>query len=346
MTQRFVVIGLDHRHVYELVGGLLEAGLDCAGYWTETSDPRVLAGFRARFPGLRRVEERATLMEDDAAGIVVIVAVPSERAGLAAEAMRHGKDVLLDKPGVTSMDDLALLEHVVAETGRIVSVCFSERLLSASTMEALRLVRAGAIGRVVQTAGFGPHRLNRALRPGWFFDRAQYGGILCDIGSHQIDQFLSFAGAKEARIVWSTVGAYADARTDDVPGFENFGEAALRGGGASGYFRVDWFTPDGLATWGDGRLMVVGMEGMIEVRKHIDVEGRAGADHLFITDNAGSRHVGCAGGAVGYFVDFARDCRERTETAMAQRHVFTVCRLALAAQAGAERVALAGGMPA
>lgn len=344
MSQRFVVVGLDHRHVYELVGGLLAAGLECAGYWTSTSDMRVLAGFRERYPDLVGVDDRAALMEDRSAAILVCAAVPADRAGIAAEAMRHGKDVLMDKPGVTAAADLVLLERVVAETGRIFSICFSERFLVPAATVALRLIREGAIGRVVQTAGFGPHRLNRALRPGWFFDPALYGGILADIGSHQIDQFLTFTGSEDARIVASTVGCFADVRTPDLV-FENFGEIVLRSEVASGYCRVDWFTPDGLGNWGDGRLTVVGTEGTIELRKYIDVAGRAGTDHLFITDRVGSRYVDCSGEPCGYFAGFARDCRDRTESLMTQGHVFTVCRLALAAQAQAERVVLPGGMP-
>jgi predicted dehydrogenase len=340
-VQRFVVVGLDHRHVYDLVAGLLEAGLACAGYWPETSDPRVLRGFRERFPDLPAIHDRDALIQGPA-DILVCAAIPNARASLAIQAMRAGKDVLVDKPGVTTRADLASLERTVAETGRIFSVCFSERFLAPSTQVALQLIRAGAIGRVVHTAGFGPHRLNPDLRPAWFFDPAAYGGILCDIASHQIDQFLAFTGAEDARIVTSTVGSFADER---APGLENFGEIVIRSDAASGYCRVDWFTPDGLPTWGDGRLTVVGTEGTIELRKYLDIEGRPGTDHVFISDRHGTRYVNASAAPRTYFTDFARDCRDRTDTAMTQRHVFTVCRLALEAQERAERVTLAGGMP-
>jgi predicted dehydrogenase len=207
---------------------------------------------------------------------------------------------------------------------------------------ALRLVRAGEIGRVVQTAGFGPHRMNAAIRPDWFFDAAAYGGILCDIASHQIDQFLVFSGDDDARIVASTVGVYDDPRRAD---FENFGEILLRSVSASGYCRVDWFTPDGLPTWGDGRLTIVGTEGTIELRKYLDIEGRSGTDHLFLANREGTRYVACEGEKIEYYSTFAHDVMARSETTMRQSHVFTVCRLALAAQAKAERVRLPGGMP-
>ena len=342
MSVRFVAIGLDHRHVWDLVGGLLAAGAACAGWWPGTSDPSVVAGFRKRFPELVEVADKAALLEDRSATLMVCAAVPADRAGLAIEAMRHGKDVLVDKPGVTTTADLVRLQQAAAETGRIVSVCFSERFLVPATEVALRLVQQGAIGRVVQTAGFGPHRLNRDIRPSWFFDPARYGGILADIASHQIDQFLAFTGSRDARIVASTVGVFDDPRQ---AGFENFGEVVLRSDLACGYCRVDWFTPDGLPTWGDGRLTVIGTEGSIELRKYIDIEGRPGANHLFLADRLGTRHIDCASEPVTYFRRVLADMRDRTETAMAQEHVWTVCRLALAAQAGAERVHLPGGLP-
>ena len=339
---RFVVVGLDHRHVWDLVAGMIAAGAECAGWWPHSSDPNVVEGFRKRFPTLAEVPDKAALLSDPAVQAMVCAAVPADRAALAVEAMRHGKDVLMDKPGVIDAPGLRAVQAAVADTGRIFSICFSERFLVPATAVALRLVREGAIGRVVQTAGFGPHRLNRHLRPAWFFDPARYGGILADIASHQIDQFLAFTGSLDARVVCSTVGTFDDPRQ---PGFQNFGEVLLRSDRACGYCRVDWFTPDGMPNWGDGRLVVTGTEGSIELRKYLDIEGRPGTDHLFLADAKGTRYIPCADEPVRYFKTFCADVRDRTETTMTQEHVWTVCRLALAAQAGAEHVSLPGGLP-
>jgi predicted dehydrogenase len=339
---RFAVVGLDHRHVYEMTEELIAAGMTCAGYWPETSDPRVLQGFRKRFPDLPAVADRDALLEDPSIDLIVIGAIPRDRAALAMTAMRNGKDVMSDKPGVTTLAHLAELEQVVAATGRIFSICFSERFQVPAVAAALRLVQAGEIGRVVQTVNLAPHRLNRAIRPDWFFEKDAHGGILCDIGSHQIDQFLVFTGSEDTEIVSSTTGSFGEL---PAPGFENFGEIVLSSERARGYVRVDWFTPDGLATWGDGRLVVLGTEGTIELRKYIDVEGRSGTDHLFLVNNAGTRHIDCSGEPLTYFRAFAADVRDRTATAMPQRHVFSVCRLALQAQARARHVILPGGMP-
>ena len=325
---RFAAIGLDHRHVYHMVAGLLEAGADCAGFDPETSDERVLAGFRERFPGLRPVAAQR-LLDDPSIDLIVCAGIPSERAALAIAAMRAGKDVMVDKPGVTSFGQLAAVEAAVAETGRIFSVCFSERFVVPATLIAGKLIADGAIGRVVQTIGLGPHRLNRAIRPGWFFDAAAYGGILTDIASHQIDQFLHFTGSVGAEVVSSGIGHFG---AEDLPDFQDFGEILLRSDRAGGYIRVDWFTADGLSTWGDGRLTILGTEGTIELRKYVDIAGRPGTDHVFLVDKWGTRHFDASREPLTYFRNLVADVDARSETAMTQAHVFAVCRLALEAQ--------------
>ena len=160
-------------------------------------------------------------------------------------------------------------------------------------IKAGQLVREGRIGRVVQTLGLGPHREgDRAHlaggegRPEWFYDRDRTGGIITDIASHQIDQFLWFTGAEEAEVVSSTVANYTH---PELPKMQDFGEVTLRADGAHGYVRVDWYTPQGLPTWGDGRLVILGTEGYMELRKYVDVAGRPGRDHLFVVDDAGTR---------------------------------------------------------
>jgi predicted dehydrogenase len=197
---------------------------------------------------------------------------------------------------------------------------------------AARLVANGEIGRVVQTTGIGPHRLNRSIRPPWFFDPAAYGGILTDIASHQIDQFLFFTGSADAKIV---AAATANRTLSGVPAFEDFGEILLRSDKASGFIRVDWYTPDGLPTWGDGRLFLLGTEGYIELRKYVDIDGRSGTDHLFISNRDSTRHVDASSEPLTYFRRFQDDVRDRTATAMPAGHALKVTRLAIEAQARA-----------
>jgi predicted dehydrogenase len=200
-----------------------------------------------------------------------------------------------------------------------------------------QLVAAGAIGKVVQTLGTGPHRLNAPARPSWFFEKEKYGGILCDIGSHQCEQFLFFTGAKNARVVHATVGNVAN---PSYPELEDFGECSLLGdNGTSGYFRVDWLTPAGLGTWGDGRLIILGTEGYIELRKYTDITTSNGADQLLLVDGKGEHRIPCAGN-VGYpfFGELILDCLNRTEKAMTQAHTFLAAELCLKSQQIASRI--------
>ena len=277
---KFAAIGLDHRHIYDQVTSLLDIGAECVGFWSR-DEAMPLQGFMEKFPHIPRVKERAQLLENDSIHLITCAAIPNERADLAIEAMRHGKDFMVDKPGLTTFEQLEAVRNVQKETGRIFSIDFTERFEVRSTTRAGELVKAGAIGQVVHTAGLGPHRLNRHLRPQWFFDKQAYGGILVDIGSHQFDQFLYFTDSSDARI---TAARVANRAHPADTGLEDLGEVMIESDNASGYFRVDWFTPDGLNTWGDGRLTIVGTEGTIELRKYVDVAGRPGIDHLFLTD--------------------------------------------------------------
>jgi predicted dehydrogenase len=329
---RFAAIGLDHRHIYHQVEELLAAGAECAGYWPDTTDPRVIEGFRKRLPQLKPVADRRRLLEDPSIDIICCAAVPRDRAGIAIEAMQNGKDVMVDKPGATTVAELEAVRRAVAQTGRIFSICFSERFVVPAMEVVAKLVADDRIGRVVQTIGLGPHRLNRAIRPSWFFDVGTYGGILVDIASHQIDQFLFLTGSRDAEIIDSSVGNYA---VPDRPTFQDFGEILLRSDRANGYIRVDWYTPDGLPTWGDGRLIVLGTEGFIEARKYVDLAGRPGTNHVFLSNRSGTTYIDAAKEPLTYFRKFLADVRNRTETAMPQEHVFTVTRLALEAQARA-----------
>ena len=327
---RFGVVGTNHRHIYGQVSCLTNAGAQFVSFFE--TDKALAEEFAQRYPDVRRARSEAEVLEDPSLSLLVTAAIPADRAPLAVRAMLHGKDVMTDKPGVTTFAQLAELRRVQQETERIFSVCFSERFETRSTVKAWELVRAGAIGRVVHTLGLGPHRINRPTRPAWFFRKERLGGILTDIGSHQADQFLLFTGSTQAQVVAAHVGNYAN---EDKPEFEDFGEVMWRGNGGTGYVRVDWYTPDGLPTWGDGRLTILGTDGYIEVRKYVDIAGRPGIDHLFVVDGKGTRYVDCASVALPYGPALIRDVLDRTETAMPQTHCFLACELALEAEARA-----------
>lgn len=324
-------LGIDHRHIFGQATHMIAAGATLVAWWTN-APTNVEDGFRKRFPDVPR-RGKAEILADDGIDLILIAAVPSDRAALAIEAMEAGKDVMVDKPGCVTFEQLAALREAQARTGRIWSVDFSERFEVPAVTRAAELVAEGAIGRVVQTLGQGPHRLNRHLRPDWFFDRDRYGGILVDIASHQIDQFLFFTGASAPRVVAAHVANYANPAD---PGLQDFGELLLRSEAAHGYVRVDWYTPDALPTWGDGRLTILGTEGYIELRKYVDVARDEATDQLYLVNGSTCERIDARDSGLPYFPRLIDDIENRTETAMPQAHAFKVMELALQAQALAE----------
>lgn len=325
----FAAVGLDHGHIYGMTNGLLDAGATLK--WVYDPDPAKMQAFKARYPQVHLAESEEQVLADPAVKLVAGACVTSERAALGVRVMRAGKDYFTDKAPLTTLEQLAMVKNVVAETGRKYAVNYSERLQVEAAVYAGELVKAGAIGRVVQVIGMGPHRLNPASRPAWFFEKEKYGGILCDIGSHQIEQFLFYTGAEDATIVNAKIANYAH---PEYPELDDFGDATLVGdNGASGYFRVDWFTPDGLRSWGDGRTFLLGTDGYIELRKYLDVARSAEGNHVFWVDKAGE-HYEDVTGKVGfpYFGQLILDCLNRTENAMTQAHAFKAAELCVKAQ--------------
>ncbi|WP_331714665.1 Gfo/Idh/MocA family protein [Auraticoccus cholistanensis] len=336
---RIAAVGLDHAHAFGQIGGLVQQGAELVGLSSDDPEAAVAQEVRRRWPDAPWVDDPTELLHDPTVDLVVTAAVPDRRAPIALEALRAGKDVVADKPGCISLDQLAELEQAVASSGRFWSVTFSERFEVRCAVKAGELVRSGRIGKVVQTLGLGPHRegdrahlAGGAGRPEWFYDHARTGGILTDIASHQFDQFLWYTGSETAEVVSSTVANYTH---PESPRMQDFGEATLRAADAHGYVRVDWYTPAGLPTWGDGRLVILGTEGYIELRKYVDVEGRPGGDHLFVVDGSGTQYVDCSDVELTYYPDLVHDVLHRTETACPQRHTFEVMRLALQAQRAA-----------
>lgn len=331
----FAAMALEHGHIYGMCNGLIEAGGTLK--WVYDDDPAKVERFVKTYPGVRVAPSADAILQDPEVMLVAAAGVPCERGPLGVKVMRHGKDYFVDKAPFTSLEQLGEARRTCAETGRKYAVYYSERLHVECAVHAGDLIAAGAIGRVVQVLGLGPHRLNAPSRPGWFFEKAKYGGILCDIGSHQAEQFLFYAGCRDAKVLHSKVGNY---RNPEYPELEDFGDATLLGeGGATGYFRVDWLTPDGLGTWGDGRTLILGTEGYIELRKYIDIARSPAGGHLYLVNGEGEFHIDCTG-KVGYpfFGRLILDCLNRTEHAMTQEHAFKAAELSLTAQAMAERV--------
>lgn len=328
------VIGLDHGHIYGMCNGLSEAGAEIVLVYDP--DAEKVKTFQEAFPSAKAAASMEEVLNADVK-MIASAAIPSHRAEIGLKALFNGKDYFSDKPSFTKLEQIEAVRRAVKETGKKYFTYFSERLHVEASVYAEQLLRENKIGKVVQVMGWGPHRLSEPTRPEWFFEEEDFGGILTDIGCHQIEQLIFYAGAKDARIVSSRTGNY---NHKQYPHFQDFGDATIQcDNGVSGYFRVDWFTPDGLGAWGDGRTLIIGTEGYIEIRKYLDIANNPEGDHVYWVDKSGEHHE-CASGKCGFpfFGGMIRDCLDRTETVMTQEHIFRVMELAVTAQRDAANV--------
>ncbi len=340
---KFAVINIDHPHIYGMTDAIKRGGGELVALYAK--QPNLAAAFLKLYPEAKLAKSEEEILEDTAIHLILSSGIPDERAPLGIRVMKHGKDYLTDKPGIITLEQLAAVKKTQQETKRIYSIMYSERFENKATEKASQLVKAGAIGKVIQTVNLAPHRINNgigktglAVRPDWFWDKKRYGGILTDIGSHQFDQYLHFTGSTEANVLMSQVG---NVHHPDKPLFEDFGDVMLSGNGGTGYIRVDWFTPDGLDTWGDGRLTILGTDGFIEVRKNTDIaSGLKGGNHLYMANKTEMIHIDCNNEVLPFGPLLVDDVLNRTETAMSQKHCFLATELALKAQKAAKTLKL------
>src|SRR3954471_6106074 len=331
---KFAVIGTDHNHILGITAAVQRGGGELVSVYS--TNPEGLAEFKKRFGDVKVASSEDEILNDPTIKLVASAAIPDQRAAIGIRAMRHGKDFLSDKPAMTTLEQLAEVRQAIKETNRIFAIMYSERLEVKAAVKAGELVKAGAIGRVIQTVNLAPHQINQprsAARPDWFWDTSRYGGILCDIGSHQADQFVYYTGSTTADVAASQI---ANVNHPDKPKFQDFGDMMLHGNGGAGYVRVDWFTPNGLGVWGDGRLFILGTEGYIELRKYTDVARQKAGNHLFIVDQKQARYIDCNNLELPFGAQFVSDIANRTHVAQDQDQALLAMELVLKAQKNAK----------
>lgn len=338
---KFAVIGTDHNHILGITAAIQRGGGELVSVYS--TDPGGLAEFTKRFGNVKVAKSEDDILNDSSIQLVASAAIPDQRAAIGIRVMRHGKDFLSDKPAMTTLEQLAEVRETIRETNRTFGIMYSERLEVKAAVKAGELVKSGAIGRVVQTVNLAPHQINQPHsrpRPEWFWDPERYGGILCDIGSHQADQFVYYTGSTTADVTASQI---ANVNHPDKPKFQDFGDMMLHGNGGAGYVRVDWFTPAGLGVWGDGRLFIVGTDGYIELRKYTDVARQKAGNHLFIVDQKEARYIDCNNLDLPFGRQFVSDVVNRTHVAQDQEQALLATELVLKAQKNARMLQFTAG---
>ncbi|GAA1561193.1 Gfo/Idh/MocA family oxidoreductase [Kribbella hippodromi] len=205
--------------------------------------------------GAKVFTDHRRMLDETRPDVVMVAGIYSDRGQVVVDALDAGAHVIADKPLCTTLADLDAITAAVRRTGRHVTLLLEKRYYPV-TRAALEIVRSGQLGTIHGVTSSGPHKLNRPTRPAWFFDRAQYGGLLNDLSVHDIDAALLFTGL--------TSGTVSGALAGD-PDWPRYGVATLSGPGALITAGVDWLTPAGSPVHGDYRMKLVGTAGTAEL---------------------------------------------------------------------------------
>ncbi|MDG1986830.1 MAG: Gfo/Idh/MocA family oxidoreductase [Halieaceae bacterium] len=326
---QFAAAFLDHGHIYGQCNGLCDAGATIK--WAYDPNMARCKKFCEAFPTVRIADSFNQILDDPMVQLVASAAVPNRRAQVGCQVMDSGKHYFTDKSPFTNLKQLNDVKHVIDQTGKKYMVYYAERIHNDAAWITGDLIDEGIIGKVLQVLTIAPHRLNLSARPKWFLNKSCYGGILTDLGSHQVEQFLHYAGCSDAIINFARVENFYHS---DSTGLEDFGEISMTGcNGTSFYTRVDWFSPDGLRTWGDGRTFILGTEGTIELRKYLDVARQAPSSKIFLVNGESEQEIDCLGRSkFPFFAKFILDCINGTEFAMTQDHALKAAELSMRAQ--------------
>jgi predicted dehydrogenase len=160
---KFSVIGLDHNHINGITTAVQRGGGELSSVYSK--NPKDIAEFQKRFGNVKIARSEDEILNDPSIKLVCAAPIPDERAPLGIRVMQHGKDYLCDKPGIITLEQLADVRKTVKETNRIYAIMFSERLGVKAAVKASELVKAGAIGRVVQTVSLAPHQIDQPNSP-------------------------------------------------------------------------------------------------------------------------------------------------------------------------------------
>ncbi len=331
---KFAAVGLAHGHINNMCNGMLGAGATLVYVYDE--DKALVEAFLKKFPNVTVAESYDEILADPEIELIASADIPSKRADVSIKAMKAGKDAFVDKAPMLTLEELEAVKTTSKQTGKKLFVSYSEFMHNEAAIFAKQLIDRGVIGDVCHVDIFAPHRLNPPSRPDWFWSREDTGGVLIDIGSHQFLQFLAYSGCNNATVDSSRVANYFN---QDHPGLDDFGDATLTAeNGITGYVRIDWLSPKGIQTWGDGKVVILGSKGYIELRKNCDIGKEKVTNSVYVCTEDGV-FTESVSGKVGYpyFSALINDSRNGTDTAMPEDQTYNAIELAIKAQMNAKK---------
>jgi predicted dehydrogenase len=248
---RVAILGAAHPHLSYVLDELPHRP-GCRLVAAAEDDPAMRAQYLSGLdvPVYARVDD---LLADHEIDVAVVAGVYARRADAVLAALAAGAHVLADKPLCTTLDQLAAIE----QRGGEVSLLLEKRFHPA-TLAAADLLADGVLGELALVAATGPHKLNAAARPDWFWRRDHYGGIASDLPVHDIDLVLHLTGATSGTVAALTGAARR-------PDFDDHVAVLLRAGDVAATIEANWMSPEAVDVHGHYRMRLAGTLGTAEL---------------------------------------------------------------------------------
>src|SRR5712692_4345356 len=150
-----------------------------------------------KYPDVRIVRDLDELLSMTEIRLVVIATPNETHYPFAQQCLEAGRDVVVDKPFTTNLEEAVSLVQFAKDANRLLTV-YQNRRYDGDFQAIRQIIEAGMLGRIVRFET-SYDRFRPQLKPGAWREAARPGsGILFDIAPHLIDHALVLFGLPEA----------------------------------------------------------------------------------------------------------------------------------------------------
>ena len=324
MEIKIAMAGLAHGHGIAFLDSALKFdGVSVVGFYDDEnplSAQEASKTFNA--PVYNDLDE---LLQKSGANTLLTAAINSSKADIIVKAVEAGLHIISDKPLVTKMDDLNRITDALEKNKNVKLYLMLSERYSPVLVTTKNLIDAGEIGQVVNIINMRPHRLRPQGRPAWMFDSKQYGGILNDIGVHDIDIAVWLSGCEVDKILAASV---SNKRFNEFDDFDDNGEAMLRlKNGCIVFILESWLTPEKYPHHGEMKFIVHGTKGQITVdpqNKKVTIYSDSKKQHNVKVKNPAETYVS---DPLKYFSNIKHEATVTTQVSIQAQRVALECQL-------------------
>ena len=150
-----------------------------------------------RYPGITTHRTLEAMLKDATLDLFVVATPSGSHFEVARQILAAGKNVVVDKPMAVASAEITELMKLAAARNVLLAP-FQNRRWDGDFLTIQKLLREGALGRLVSLESVFDRWSPGSTRRPWKDDPAQGGGQLLDLGTHIADQALTLFGKPEA----------------------------------------------------------------------------------------------------------------------------------------------------